>query len=295
MMGSFADAEDVVQDVLLKAWRAREGYLPDAPISHWLMRIATTSCLTALTGRRLRSLPQLERRPYEVGHPLEELEASSWVTPAPDGAIGLTPEEIAEARESVAIAFIALLQRLPPRQRAVLLLKDVVGWPVEEVAAALELTPSSVNSALHRARETMASRPKSRSEEPPPEVLAGYVRSWEAHDLEALVGLLKNDVILAMPPLAVWVQGADAVRRFFELPRFEAFWSKGVRGTPTRANGLPAVAWHTPRAEDGHFRLHSIELVSFDEGKVAETIHFIGPHYLRGFGAAGEAVTSIGP
>src|SRR5213595_2973899 len=179
MLGSFEEAEDVVQEVLLRAWRSRGTYAGDAPLSHWLMRIATNACLNALTRGRARALPQLDRGPVQVGTPIEELEAATWVTPAPDTRLFPDPARAAEAREQVALAFIALLQRLPPKQRAVLLLKDVVGWPAEEIASALELTPSSVNSALHRARQTVATPPRDAHEEPPPAVLAAYVRSWE--------------------------------------------------------------------------------------------------------------------
>src|SRR5215468_2545158 len=154
MLGSFEEAEDVVQEVLLRAWRSRDTYAGDAPLSHWLMRIATNACLNALTrGRRPRALPQLDRDPDA---PLAELEAATWVTPAPDAQLFPDPARAAETREQVALAFIALLQRLPPKQRAALLLKDVVGWSAEEIADALELTLFSVNSALHRARVTMA-------------------------------------------------------------------------------------------------------------------------------------------
>src|SRR3954462_11318917 len=192
MLGSFEEAEDVVQDVLLRAWRSRDTYAGDAPLAHWLMRIATNACLNALTRGRARALPQLDRDPAE---PLMEHEAAAWVTPAPDGRLFPDPARAAEAREQVALAFIALLQRLPPKQRAVLLLKDVVGWSPEEIASALELTESSVNSALHRARQTVAAGPPEPHQDPPPEVLAAYVRSWETRDLDSLVALLRQDVV----------------------------------------------------------------------------------------------------
>jgi RNA polymerase sigma-70 factor (ECF subfamily) len=279
MLGAFADAEDLVQDVLLRAWRARATYAGDAPLGHWLMRIATNACLNELARGRRRELPQLDRAP---GAPLEELEAATWVTPAPDAALYSDPGEAAEAREQVALAFIALLQRLPPRQRAALLLKDVVGWSAEEIAAALALTVSSVNSALHRARETVAARPRPSPEEPTAEVLRDYVRSWEARDLEALVARLRSDVVFAMPPHATWYRGADAVRRFLETPRFMAFWSRGLRALPTRANGLPALAWYVPDP-DGSDRLHSLHVMRFVDGALAEATNFIGAAYLRGF------------
>jgi RNA polymerase sigma-70 factor (ECF subfamily) len=187
----------------------------------------------------------------------------------------------------VAIAFIALLQRLPPKQRAVLLLKDVVGWSSEEIASALELTVGSVSSALHRARETVAARPRGRVEDPPDDVLRNYVRSWEERDLETLVALLKKDVVFAMPPHATWFQGAEAVGRFAQTPRFAAFWSRGLLAAHTRANGLPAVVWYTP-GTDGVYRPHSIHVMRFENGKLAEATNFIGPHYLHGFDIPSE-------
>lgn len=165
-----------------------------------------------------------------------------------------------------------------------LLLKDVVGWPTEEIAAALELTVSSMNSALHRARETVAARPRGPIEEPAPEVLSAYVQSWMMRDIDALVALLRKDVIFAMPPHAGWFHGADAVRAFLQSSRFHAFWTSGLRVMPTRANGLPAVAWYSTRdSDDGAHRLHSIHVMRFEDGSLAEAISFIGPHYLHGF------------
>ena len=283
MLGSFEEAEDVVQDVLLRAWRSRDTYAGDAPLAHWLMRIATNACLNALTRGRPRALPQLDREP---GVPLVEHDAASWVTPAPDARLFPDPARAAEAREQVALAFIALLQRLPPKQRAVLLLKDVVGWSAEEIASALELTLSSVNSALHRARETVAAAPRATHEDPPPEVLAAYVRSWETRDIDGLVALLRSDVVFAMPPHATWFRGADAVRTFLETPRFGAFWTRGLRSTLTRANGLPAIVFYSGAPADEVYGLHSIQLLRFEHGAVADATTFIGPAYLRGFDVA---------
>jgi RNA polymerase sigma-70 factor (ECF subfamily) len=282
MMGAFADAEELVQDVLLRAWQARHTFAGEAPVSHWLMRIATNACLNALTRRRPLELPQLDRGAASPGAAIETLEAAHWITPAPDARLFPDPAEAAETREEVAIAFIALLQRLPPRQRAVLLLKDVVGWPAEEIAAALEITLSSVNSALHRARTTLAARPRALVPDPPPELLRDYVRCWEERDLETLVSLLRNDVILAMPPHATWFQGAQAVRDLFQTPRFSQFWGRGLRAHLTRANGLPTLIWYTP-APDGLWRPHSLHLMRFEQGRLAEATNFIGAHYLRGF------------
>src|SRR5262245_29826333 len=283
MLGSFEEAEDVVQEVLLRAWRSRDTYAGDAPLLHWLMRIATNACLNALTrGRSPRALPQLDRDP---GAPLAEQETSTWVTPAPDARLFPDQAGAAEAREQVALAFIALRQRLPPKQRAVLLLKDVVGWSAEEIAAALELTVSSVNSALHRARATVAGAPRDAHEDPPPEVLAAYVRSWETRDIDSLVALLRKDVVFAMPPHTTWFRGADAVRTFLETPRFGAFWTRGLRAIHARANGLPALIFYAGRPDEDAYRLHAIQLMRFEAGAIAEATTFIGPSYLYGLDA----------
>jgi RNA polymerase sigma-70 factor, ECF subfamily len=282
MLGSFEAAEDVVQDSLLRAWRSRSTYSGDAPLAHWLMRIATNACLNRLTRERPLTLPQLDRPPASAGAAIEELEAATWITPAPDAQLFPDPARAVEAREEVALAFIALLQWLPPKQRAVLLLKDVVGWSAEEIASALELTLPSVNSALHRARERIAVRAKATPAEPAPEVVSAYVRSWEARDLDALVAMLHEDVSFAMPPHASWFRGTDAVKAFLQSPRFAGFWARGLRALPTRANGLPAVVWYVG-GPDGWKGPHSIQLMRFVDGALVEATNFIGAHYLHGF------------
>jgi RNA polymerase sigma-70 factor (ECF subfamily) len=283
MLGCFADAEDLVQDTLLRAWRSRATYSGDAPLRHWLMRIATNACLNALDRQRPRRYPQLDVEAAIEGAPLHALEAAHWVTPAPDALLFPRPDTALELREQVSLAFLALLQRLPPKQRAALLLKDVVGWSSQEIAQALELTLSSVSSALHRARETMAATPCGRPADPEPEILAKYVRCWEERDLEGLVGMMRQDIAFAMPPFATWFRGVAAVRGFLESPRFTAFWSRGLVAVSARANGLPALAWYTP-GDDGQRRPHSIHVMLFKAGRLAEATNFIGEYYLYGFG-----------
>jgi RNA polymerase sigma-70 factor (ECF subfamily) len=281
MLGSFADAEDLVQDTLQRAWAARDSYCGSAPLRRWLFTIATNACLNALAKKRPLALPQLEAGPAGEDYVLQELERSHWITPAPDARLFSDPQARAEGRETVALAFVALLQRLPPRQRAVLLMKDVLGWSAEEIAEALELSLSSVNSALHRAREGVASA-RTTSDEPLPETLREYVRAWEARDLHGLVALLRKDIVFAMPPHAVWFRGSDAVERFVQQPRFQAFWSSGLRVLLTRANGVVALAFYRPDEQGVHVR-HSIGVTRFVAGQVAESTVFIGPGYFAGF------------
>jgi RNA polymerase sigma-70 factor (ECF subfamily) len=282
MMGSLADAEDEVQETLTRAWRGRKSYSGDAPLRHWLLRIATNTCLNALKAKRRRGLPELARRPSRAGAPIREpVDPASWVTPAPDEALfprGFpTAADALERRETVAIAFIALLQRLPPRQRAVLLLKDVLGFSSEEIAEALSLSTPSVSSALHRARSAMPTLPE--AGDAPRTLAAALARCWEKRDVEGLLALLRKDVIFTMPPWAMWFRGREAVAAFFDQPRFEAFWSSGIRTLPVRANGQQAIAFFRDRGRTPH----SIQIPSWDGHLIAEMVTFVGPAYLHGF------------
>lgn len=287
MMGCYADAEDLTQDALLRAWEARDAFRGEGSLRSWLLAIATNTCLNALERRKRLELPQLERPPAGPGTPPVELEPARWLTPAPDARLFPGPEESAERRETVALAFLAALQHLSPKQRAALLLKDVVGLSAEEIAGALALSIPSVNSALHRAREALRELPPTPpSEEPPPEALAGYVRAWEERDLDALAALLREEVTLAMPPHGVWFRGRDVVVDFFRRPRFQEFWQAGVRVGLTRANGEPALGFYANLYGGG---LHSVGVTRFVGGKVAEMTVFIGPRFLAGFDLVGDS------
>jgi RNA polymerase sigma-70 factor (ECF subfamily) len=282
MLGSYADAEDIVQDVLVNAWKARASYAGAVPIQHWLMRIATNACLNEQARRKRRGLPQLDRAAATAASEIERFEAADWLTPAPDAQLFAPARELA-ARETVALAFLALLQRLPPRQRAVLLLKDVVGWSADEIADALDTTVASVSSALHRARETIAVEPAAAPapREPSPEVLGAYIRSWQDHDIDALVRLLRDDVVFAMPPHGTWFRGAD-VETFFRGERLaRGFWAQPSRVVATRANGRFAFAFYS--GDGTGFQRHSLQVVDFVGDRAAQIIQFIGADYLRGF------------
>lgn len=295
MMGSYADAEDLTQDALLGAWEAQERWRGEGAFRTGILAIATHACLDALASRRRLELPQLEYPASMAGAALEQLESSRWLTPAPDARLFPDPEAAAERRESVALPFLAALQRLPALQRAALLLGDVARLPAEEIAAALELTVPSADGALHRAREAMAELPGASAtlpEEPPPEALAAYARAWEARDLDGLTALLREDVTFAMPPYAVWFRGREAVAQLLRSPRVPAFWAAGVRVGLTRANGLPALGFFSGRESR---QLHAIGVTRFDGGLVAELTVFIGPAFLAGFGLLGTTAQDPDP
>jgi len=284
MLGSFHDAEEAVQDALLNAWQARASYTGAAPVRHWLFRIVTNTCLNARKAKR-----RLAEHQFAVAAGPGELPSAvdprGFVTPAADAALfplstEADPAQRVEARESIALAFVALLQELPPKPRAAWLLKEVVGFSVDEIAEALELSAPAVASALHRARAQLESAQKPPAlREPPRELVGEYVRCWEQRDLTALLGLLHRDVALTMPPFPFWFEGKPAVARFFESSGFQSFWASGLRVVPTRANGQLAFVFHR---NGGHAR-HSVQLASFDGTLFTALPTFIGAYFLEGF------------
>lgn len=274
MVGSHAEAEDLVQEALERAWKARESYRGDAPLKRWLFTITTNTCLNALVRRRRRRLPQLDCDPAEGDFTVGAQEPERFVTPAADARLYPDPEAQSESRETVALAFVALLQRLPPKQRAALLMKDVLGWSAEEIAEALGLSLPSLNSALHRSRQVI-DRAGQPAEEPAPDTLRRFVHAWETRDLDALVALLRDDITLSMPPYALWFHGVDAVVGFLRSPRFAPFWAAGLHLVATRANGLPAFAIYRTPAE-GPLLPHSILVARFTSGRAAELTVFLG-------------------
>ncbi len=276
MLGSWAEAEDLAHDAIERAWRAQGAYRGDASLQRWLFTIATNACINALQ-KHGRSLPRFESEPGAPDGALGDREPARWVTPASDAALFPDAAQAAESLETVALAFVALLQRLPPRQRAALLMKDVLGWSAEEIAAALELSVSSVNSALHRAREAVAPAAPPASTEPLPETLGAFVRAWEQRDLDGLVRLLREDVELEMPPFALWLRGREHVGRFFGSERFAPVWAPGLNAVAVRANGQPALAFY--RAGERH----ALMALRFVGQAVARVLVFIGPENFAGF------------
>jgi RNA polymerase sigma-70 factor (ECF subfamily) len=271
MLGSYADAEDLVQESLARAWKNRAAYRGEAPLEHWLHAIATRACLNALKSRRRFGLPQLDFEPAAPGTPLDTpLVETAWLTPFPS-----------EQKEQVALAFVSLLQRLPPKPRAVLLLKDVAGFSAREIAPVLGLSLPAVNSALHRARQALKGAPRDAPEAPPPELVRAYVRAWESRDLDALVALLKKDVLFSMPPWWIWFRGRGSVRRFILWPRSTSLAFTALRLQPVQANGQQAflVEGRSGKA----WKPHSLQVVTFEKGLAAEVTTFVGETFLRGF------------
>ncbi|HKY60127.1 MAG TPA: sigma-70 family RNA polymerase sigma factor [Gemmatimonadota bacterium] len=304
MLGSLHDAEDLVQETFLRAWRGLADFEGRSSFKNWLYRIATNACLNSIASRksaRRRPLPQTEapaaRRAPEGG-PATEI---AWLEPYPDTALaGVAepapgPDTRYEMRESVQVAFIAAIQNLPPRQRAVLLLRDVLGWSAAESAELLDSTVAAVNSALQRARGTLAKRfPQGRrgqTSAPSAEqraLLERYVRAWEHSDLEGFVALLKEDAVLSMPPWREWYDGREAIRGFFAAA-FGVAGEGAFRLVPTAANGQPAFAQYTGGPEELDCPKRVIQVLTIEDGAIAALTFFTDPEVFAAF-APPEAV-----
>ncbi|RBY78466.1 RNA polymerase subunit sigma-70 [Blastococcus sp. TF02-09] len=281
MLGSSFDAEDAVQETMVRAWRGLGDFEGRSALRSWLYRTATNVCLDALNGRNRRALPMdLAGDPYPpVPASLAgRRPATAWIEPVLDRQVlpeDGDPAEQAVARESIRLAFVAALQHLPPRQRAVLILREVLRWKADEVAGLLDTTVASVNSALQRARATLAdldARPAPRSlDSDDRELLAKYVDAFERYDIEAFVQLLHEDATQHMPPFEMWLRGSADIGTWMRGPGSECANS---RVFPVWANGSPAVAQYRPRAGGGHepWGLHVLEI---EDGKVAHISSFL--------------------
>jgi RNA polymerase sigma-70 factor, ECF subfamily len=259
MLGSAFEAEDAVQETLLRAWRSMDGFEGRASIRSWLYRIATNVCLDMLNGRQRRARPMDLAAPQTadalLGEPLHE---TTWIQPIPDGHVvpeGADPAVVAESRETIRLAFIAALQHLPARQRAVLILRDVLRWKAAEVAELLETSVASVNSALQRARSTLADSEISPSDPLEPmdpeqrELLTRYVQAFERYDLDSLVSLLRKDATWSMPPYELWLRRHEDIRKWCLGP---GAGCRGSRLIPTVANGSPAFGQYKPSPGGGY-------------------------------------------
>ena len=287
MLGAVQEAEDAVQETLLRAWRSRHRYDAErASLRTWLYRIATNVCLTALEGRPRRPLPSgLVGVADDPQAPLRPDWEVPWLQPFPDDRLGGDPAERAARRSSVRLALVAALQLLPPRQRAVLLLRDVLAFSAGEVAEQLGTTAASVNSALQRARSTLdGARPHEDEVGDPADpvvrqTVERYVRAFEAADVEGLVGLLTDDVVLEMPPVPLWYRGADDYGSF--MRRVFGLRGAGWRMVPLGANGQPALAAYAPG--DGLLRLHTLQVLTIGPRGVRHNVVFQDPAVFTAF------------
>jgi RNA polymerase sigma-70 factor, ECF subfamily len=288
MLGSIYEAEDAVQDTMLRAWRALPRFEDRAGLRPWLYRIATNVCIDMLKGRSRRALP-MDVAPVAAGE-LRRGDArpeATWIQPAPDSLVlprDGDPAERAVSRESVRLAFIAALQHLAPRQRAVLILRDVLRWRAAEVATLLETSADAVNSALRRARAALADIDRDTAPSQPStgdrEVLAAYIDAFERNDIDALVDLLRDDAILEMPPFALWMRGPEHIRRWFVAA--DALSQELL--TPVAANGSLAVAVYRPRDPGGPPTAFSIQVLDIGDGRISAIHVFLDPELFELFG-----------
>ena len=285
MLGSAAEADDAVQETMMRAWRALERFEGRSSLRTWLTRIATRVCLDALADRTRRGRP-VELGPVSsVDDPLVELPGERWIEPIPDAQAlpaNADPSEIAALRESIRLAFVAALQHLPPRQRAALLLTEVLGWPAAEVADSLETSVAAVNSALQRARATLATRDLGRAHGPLTDgqaaLLERYVDAFERYDVDGLTRLLHADATMSMPPYALWLRGPESVRAWL-LGR--GVGCRGSRLVPTAACGSPAFGQYRPPSEPGgKHTAWSLIVLELDGDKIAAMNYFLDTGHL---------------
>lgn len=285
ILGSLEDAEDVLQETLVRAWRRLDSFEQRTSLRRWLYKIATNAALDALDRQRRRILPTSIHAPADPRDPLPDPEQyQRWLEPLPDLLIDRRPESNPAVRyelhESVRLAFLTALQSLPGRQRAVLLLRDVIGWAASEVAEALDMSVPAVNSALQRARATMKQHQALPGHELPQHdeqtalLLARYVAAWESADSASLIALLREDAILTMPPLSAWYAGRADISYFLESFLFAGEAATRFRLHATRANGAPAFVVYE-RDDAGMYRAVAVQILSITLGQVARIDDFL--------------------
>jgi RNA polymerase sigma-70 factor (ECF subfamily) len=285
MIGSGMEAEDAVQETMVRAWRAADKLEARGALKSWLFKIANHVCLDMLQSAQRRAQPMDLGPAQDAAAPLgATLVESAWVRPIADTSV-VDPADVAAERETLRLAFVAALQHLPPRQRAVLILREVLRWQASEAAELLDTSVASVNSALQRARATLeqldldAGGPADVGDAEQRRLLARYVEAFERYDIESLVKLLRDDAAFSMPPFPLWVQGPDQIHDFMLGTGGKC---EGSRVLVTRANGGPAMAIYN-RAEDG-FTPWALVVLEFSGGRISGLHHFIYPEIFAAFG-----------
>jgi RNA polymerase sigma-70 factor, ECF subfamily len=292
MLGSLEDAQDALQEAFLRAWRSRATYGRQSTFRAWLYKITTNACLRILERRPRRLLPYDAGPAAEPGARPEPPADVPWLQPYPDLLLdeGPQPQDVVVARETMELAFLAAIQHLPPRQRAVLIMSDALDWSANETAVMLEMSVSAVNSALQRARATLKEQlPAARLEwatasdagDAERSLLQTYMEAFERHDASRLVALLREDVRLAMPPHPTWYEGREAVAAFLAGVAFAA-GSEAHRFVPTRANRQPAFGVY--RGEGADARPFAINVVGIESGVVVDMHFFKYPELFPAFG-----------
>ncbi len=288
MLGSVHDAEDALQEALLRAWRGLGRFEGRSSLRSWLYKIATNTCLDAIARRPKRVLP-VDYGPAADPHdgPGEPLVESVWVEPYPDQRLSVEdglagPDARYEQREAVELAFIVALQHLPANQRAVLILREVLGFSAKEVAELLETTTASVNSALQRARKSVDQKLPEQSQQRTLRALGDdelrrlvddYVAAWERNDVEAVVSMLTEEATFAMPPLATWFGPRDRIETFLAGYPLSGTWR--WRALPTRANGQPALAFYAWDEDQGAYLRFALNVLTFDGDRIADVTAFL--------------------
>jgi RNA polymerase sigma-70 factor (ECF subfamily) len=281
MLGSPFETEDAVQETLVRAWKSLDSFEGRAALRSWLYRIATNVCLDMLSGRERRA------RPMDLGPAREPVESSlnslpevAWIEPIPDSSLAPEgdPADVAVAHETIRLAFVAALQHLPPRQRAVLILCEVLRWKAAEVAELLDTSVASVNSALQRARATLEAtdvhaEPTPELDETDRELLDRYVNAFEAYDVDALTSLIREDATQSMPPYDMWLSGRDDIFEWWFGP---GIGCRGSRVIPTvAANGSPAFGQYKPSESGSGYEPWALQVLEIVDGRIAELTFFL--------------------
>jgi RNA polymerase sigma-70 factor, ECF subfamily len=283
MLGSPFEAEDAVQETLVRAWRSFDRFEGRAALRSWLYRIATNVCLDMLNGRERRARPMDLGPAWNPDGPIgRTLPEATWIEPVPDGLVAPAegdPAEVAVSRETIRLAFVAALQHLPPRQRAVLILCEVLRWKAMEVAELLETSVASVNSALQRARATLEASSVSPTDPAPAmdesqrELLSRYVEAFERYDMDALTSLIQEDATQSMPPYELWLSGRADIFRWWLGP---GIGCRGSRLIPTvAANGSPAFGQYRPTASGTGYEPWALQVLEIAQGRIVEFTFFL--------------------